>query len=147
MLTLRLSYEIFAISQGKNEGWSWFFACWQMLKFFSNWYHHFRCVWLGMFKLPKITSLLFLCNMLRKEWVMQLIFYMTISMKACYELILRFFDGYGRAFPKFPKKQVSNVFTIPLKKLEMKLTFLMQINIKHFQSTQSNKFAISLQYL
>ena len=21
-------YNIFAISQGKHEGWSWFFACW-----------------------------------------------------------------------------------------------------------------------
>ena len=130
-------------------------------------------------KLPKITSLLFLYNMFRKKWVMQLIFYMQISMKACYKLIQRFFDGYGQAFPKFPKKQVCNVFTISLKKLEMKLTFLMQINIKvsnswfqhcghqsclqfdrhdhvkdmvmgmfkHSQSTQSNKFAMSLQYL
>ena len=25
----------------------------------SNWYYHFRCVWPGMPKLPKITSLLF----------------------------------------------------------------------------------------
>ena len=123
-------YNIFAISQGKHEGWSWFFACWQMLKVFSNWYYHFRCVWPGMSKLPKITSLLFLYNMLRKKWVMQLIFYMQISMKACYKLILRFFDGYGQAFPKSPKKQVCNVFTISLKKLEIKLTFLMQINIK-----------------
>ena len=97
--------NIFAISQRKHEAWS-------------------------MSKLPKITSLLFLYNMLRKEWVMQLIFYMQISMKACYKLILRFFDGYGQAFPKFPKKQICNVFTISLKKLEMKLTFLMQIDIK-----------------
>ena len=77
-------------------------------------YFIFLCVWPSMPKLPKITSLLFLCNMLRKKWVMQ-IFYMQISMKACYKLILRFFDGYGRAFPKFPKKQVCNVFTISLK--------------------------------
>ena len=27
--------NIFALSQGKHEGWSWFFACWQMLKFFQ----------------------------------------------------------------------------------------------------------------
>ena len=51
-------------------------------------------------------------------------------MKACFKLILIIFDGYGQTFPKFPKKQVCNVFTISLKKLEMKLTFLMQINIK-----------------
>ena len=30
-------YNIFAISQGKPEGWSWFFVCWQMLKVFPNW--------------------------------------------------------------------------------------------------------------
>ena len=93
-----------------------------MLKVFSNWYYHFRCVWPGMSKLPKMTSLLFL-YMLKKKWVMQLIFYMQISMKTCYKLILRFFYGYGQAFSKFPKKQ-------SLKELEMKLTFLMQINIK-----------------
>ena len=28
-------YNIFAISQGKHEGWSWFFAYWQMLKVFQ----------------------------------------------------------------------------------------------------------------
>ena len=87
-------------------------------------------VWLGISKLPKITSLLLLYNMLRMKLVMQLIFSMQISMKTCAKLILRFFDGYGQAFPKFPKTQVCNVFTIPLKKLEMKVTFLMQINIK-----------------
>ena len=57
-------------------------------------------------------------------------FYMQISMKACYKLMLRFFHEYGQAFPKFTKKQVCNVFAISLKQLEMKLTFLMQINIK-----------------
>ena len=123
-------YNIFAISQGKHEEWSWFFACWQMLKVFSNWYYRFRFVWPGMPKLPKITSLLFLYNMLTKKWVIQLIFYMQISTKTCYKLILRFFDGCGKVFPKFPKKQICNVFKISLKKLEINLTFLMQINIK-----------------
>ena len=124
------AYNIFAISQGKYEGWSWFFTCWQMLKIFSNRYYLFRCVWLGMSRLPKITTLLFLYNMLRKKWVMQLIFYMQISMKACCKLILIYFDGHAQAFPKFPKKQVCNVFLISLKKLGMKLTFLIKINIK-----------------
>ena len=45
-------------------------------------------VWPGMPKLPKITSLLFLCNILRKKWVMKLISCMPTSMKACYKLIL-----------------------------------------------------------
>ena len=30
-------YNILAISQGKHEEWSWFLACWQMLKVSSNW--------------------------------------------------------------------------------------------------------------
>ena len=33
----------------------------------SKCYYHFRCVWPGIPKLPKITSLLFLCNILRKN--------------------------------------------------------------------------------
>ena len=37
-------YNIFAISQWKHEGWSWFFAWWWMLNVFWNWYYHFRCV-------------------------------------------------------------------------------------------------------
>ena len=108
-------YNIFAISQWKHEGRSWFFACWQMLNIFSNWCYHFSCVWLGTSKLPKITSLLLLYNMLRMKLVMQLIFYMQISMKTCAKLVLRFFDGYGQAFPKFPEKQVCYFFTISLK--------------------------------
>ena len=123
-------YNIFAISQGKHEWWSWFFGCWQMLKVFSNWHYRFRFVWPGMLKLPKITSLLFLHNILRKKWVIQLIFYMQISTKTCYKLILRFFHGHSQAFPKFPKKKVCNVFTISVKKLEISLTFSMQIKIK-----------------
>ena len=123
-------YDIFAISQGKHEWWSWFFGCWQMLKVFSNWHYRFRFVWPGMLKLPKITSLLFLHNILRKKWVIQLIFYMEISTKTCYKLIPRFFHGHSQAFPKFPKKKVCNIFTISVKKLEISLTFSMQIKIK-----------------
>ena len=105
-----------------------------MLKVFSNWHYQIdtllngggffnRCVWPGMSKLPKITSLLFLYNILRKKWVMQLIFYMQISMTACYKLILRFFDGYGQAFPKFPKMNICNVFTISLKNVRDEVDF------------------------
>ena len=139
-------YNIFAISQGKHEGWSWFFACWQMLKVFSNWYYHFRCVWPGMSKLPKITSLLFLYNMLRKKWVMQLIFYMQISMKACYKLILRFFDGYGQAFPKFPKYQICNAFTISLKKVRNEVDFFDVDKHQSFLPVDFNTLGIKFFY-
>ena len=43
---------------------------------------------------------------------MQLVFYLLISMKSCYNLKLRFFDGYGQTFPKFPKQHIA----MPLKK-------------------------------
>ena len=92
-------YNIFGISQGKHEGWRWLFACWMFL--------------------PNDTSILGVCSQacpnylkqqvwylpatLRKKWVTQLIFYMQISMKTCYNLTLRFFDGYDQAFPKFSK--------------------------------------------
>ena len=88
------------------------FCCWQMLKVFSNWYYHFRCVWPGMSKLPKITSLLFLYNMLRKKWVMQLMFYMQISMKSCCRLILRFFEG--STIPEVPiEASLQCLYNIP----------------------------------
>ena len=44
----------------------------------------------GIPKLPKITSLGLLCNILKKKWVMKLVLCMQISMKAWYKLILWF---------------------------------------------------------
>ena len=46
-----------------------------------------------MTKLPKITGLLFLCNILREKWVMKSIFCMQVSMKVSYKLILWFLMG------------------------------------------------------
>ena len=43
-----------------------------------------------MSKLPKITSLLFPCNILRRNWVMKLICCMQIRMKVSDKLILQF---------------------------------------------------------
>ena len=48
---------------------------------------------------------------------------MQISKKTGYKLILRFFDGYGQAFPKFPKYQICNAFTISLKKVRNEVDF------------------------
>ena len=97
----------------KRKKWSWFFACRKTSKISSNWYYHFRCVWPGMPKLPKITIFLFRSNTLRKKWVMKLIFYMQIRMKFTYNLIL----------------------------------WLLMGMIKHSQSSENRKFAMSLQYL
>ena len=55
-------------------------------------------------KLPKITSLLFLCNILRKKWVMKLIFFLVqINIKACYKLIQWIWQGWS-SIPKVNKK-------------------------------------------
>ena len=62
--------NIFAISRGKCEGWSCFFASRATSKTLSNWHYHFRCVWPGMSKITIMASFLFLCNILRKKWVM-----------------------------------------------------------------------------
>ena len=43
------------------------------IKVFSDWYCHFRFVWLGMPQLPKITTFLLLCNIVWKKWVMKLV--------------------------------------------------------------------------
>ena len=53
-------WNIFAIFHRKHEGWSWYLCCRIMSKVSSDWYCHFRCVWPGMPKLPKITSLQYL---------------------------------------------------------------------------------------
>ena len=79
-------YNIFVISQGKCEGWTWSFAYRLTSKVSLNCFYHFRCVCPSMLKLPKITSLLFLCNILRKNWVLKLIFCMQSFLKIIWTL-------------------------------------------------------------
>ena len=119
-------YNIFAISQGKHEGWSWFFACWQMLKFFSNWYYHFRCVWPGMPKLLKITSLLFLYYMLRNMLSDAVEFLHADKDESLLQIDTKMFWWVWSSFPKVPKiSSLECLYNIPKKKLQMKLTFIM----------------------
>ena len=117
-------------------------------------------------KSPKITSLLFLCNIWKNKWVMVLIFCMQKSMKASNW----YSDFWWSSFRKVPKiATLPCLCSISKKKLKLKSIFCMQINlkfptswfqqfrhqscykvivlllvvvIKHSQSTQSNKFAI-----
>ena len=100
--------NIFAISQKENVKDEVDFLPQINVKGFFKVIQSFKvCVWPGMPKLLKITSLLF-CNILRKKCMMKLFFCMQISMrKVSCKLILWF-----------------------LRKLEMKLIFCMQINIK-----------------
>ena len=103
---------------------------------------HFRCVWPGMPKLPKITILLFLCNIFRIKWVMMLVFCMQISIKTCYKLIPWFWWRWS-SIPKIASLQC--IYNISKKKLEMKLIFCMQINIGFLQ-VDSNTFGIKVSY-
>ena len=121
------------ISQGKCEGWTWSFAYRLTSKVSSNCYY-FRCVCPGMLKLPKITSLIFLCNILRKNWVMKLIFCMQVSMKACHKLIVWRWSR----IPKVPKiASLQYLYSISKKNLKLNLIFCLQsfqkLLFQHFE--------------
>ena len=70
-----------------------FFASRWISKTYSNWYYRFQCVCQGMSKFPKKVSLQCFCYILKRKWVMRLIFCMQISMKVSYKLILWFLMG------------------------------------------------------
>ena len=118
------------MSQGKREGWNRFFACRQISKVSSNWYFYFRCVWQGMSRLPEITSLLFLWNILRKNGMMKLIFCMQISLKGSYKLILWFL----RVMLKHSQNSQSSNFKMSLQYLKKEVRdefdFCLQISVK-----------------
>ena len=113
--------------------------------------------------------MLFLCSILRKDWMMKLMFCMQVSMEPYYKLILWFWWRWS-SIPKVTKIASSKcLYNISIKKLEMKFDFLhadkhqsgLQVDfntldtnvsykmilllsismMKHSQSTQSNKFA------
>ena len=102
-----------------------------MSKASSNSCHHFRCVWPGMLKLPKVTRLLFLCNILRKNWARKLIYCMPISMKALY---MKAFTMISMGMIKHSQSFQNSKFAMPLrylkKNLEINLIFCKQITIK-----------------
>ena len=90
---------------------------------------------------------------------MKVISCMQISMETCYKLIVWFSWGWTN-IPKVSKiARMHWLYNISKKELEMKLSFacikvcykvilsLLIGMIKHTQNTQSNKFAISLQYI
>ena len=67
-------------------------------------------------------------------------------MKACYKLILRFFDGYGQAFPKFPKKASSQcLYNIP-KKVTDEVDFFDADKHQSFLTVDFNTLGIKVFY-
>ena len=115
------SLHFLTISLGKREVWT--------SKASTNWYYQFRCMWPGMPKLPQITSLIFLCNILIRKWVMKLIFLHADK-----------YESYGQIdtiilmemvkHPQSTQTGLQYVSNISKKKLEMKLIFCMQVRIK-----------------
>ena len=106
-------------------------------------------------KLPKITSLLFLCNIWKKKVSHEVDFLHADKHKSLPQIDTMIFK-----VPKIASLQC--LYNISKNKLEMKLLFCMQISIKvsyklilslligmikHSQSTQNNRFVIYLQYL
>ena len=114
-------YNILIISHGKCEGWTWSFACRLTSKVSSSCYYHFRCVCPGMLKLLPQKSLLFLFNILKKKWVMKLIFCMQVSMEVCYKLIVW---GWSR-IPKVSKiASLQCLYSISKKEVKAEVDFL-----------------------
>ena len=95
------------------------------IKVSSNWYYHFRCVWPNMPKLPKITSLLFLCNILRKKWAMKVVFCLYM-----HEGFLQIDTMTLMGIFKHPQSSKNSKFGMFLQYLKLTLIFWMQINTK-----------------
>ena len=73
-------------------------------------------------------------------------FYLQISKKASYKLILRIFDWYGEAFAKLPKYQVCNAFTISLKKVRNEVDFFDVDKHQSFLPVDFNTLGIKFFY-
>ena len=116
--------NIFAISQGKHEGWSWFFDCWQMLKLFANRYNRFRFVRPGMPKLLKTTSLLFLYNILKKKEVSDTVdFLHADKQENRLQIDTKIFWWVWSSIPKVPKKAILKCLYNISKKFRDKFDF------------------------
>ena len=93
------------------------------------------CVCPGILKLPP-KILLFLCTILRKNWIIKLIFCMQVSMKVCYNLIVM---GWSR-ISKIPIiTSLQCLYSISKKKLKLKLNFYMHNFLKFYFNTLSIK--------
>ena len=89
----------------------------QIKKFATSFILWFWCVWPGILKVPKITSLQYLSNITRTRWGINLIFCMNINIKAFYKLRTSFWKLWP-GIPKLPKKQAWNIFAISRKRRE-----------------------------
>ena len=84
----------------------------------------------GMPKLLKITSLIFLCNNLRKKWGIKMVFCMQLIMNVSYKLMLWFL----MRMVKHSQSSQSSKFPMSLqylkKEVRYEVAFWMQIHVK-----------------
>ena len=96
------------------------FLCRWASKFSINWCYHFWWVWPGMPKALKLTSMQYLYNISRKNWMMKLMFGIIINMKVFRKRILLFLMGLAR-HPHSTWASLQCLCDILRKKLGMKL--------------------------
>ena len=111
-------------------------------------------------KLPKITSLLFLCNIFGKKSFLK-VYFNTLDIKVSYKVDIIIINGHDQAFSNYSKYQVCNIFTYLIKEVKnggnfwhadkcqssykLLLSFLIRV-ARHIQNNWNRKFVIFLQY-
>ena len=104
------------ISQRRSEWWILFLACTETSKFSTSWYYYFGCLYPDMPKVPKIRSLHIYAISPEKHG-----FDVVLLPADKYKSFLQgdiFFDVCNQACPKYPKRQVCNIFAISQGKQE-----------------------------
>ena len=106
-----------------------FFASRWTSKFPSNWYYHFRYMWLDIMKLPKITRLVFLSiSWIRSEWWSWFLHADNyVNLIQIHAMVLM---GMAKHYQSSQNSKFAMFLQYLKKKFEMKLIFCMQIHIK-----------------
>ena len=150
-----------------------FFACRYTSKVSSNWYYHFRCMWPGMPKLPKINKFVLSLQYLKREVSDEVDILHTDKHESFW--YKDFWWGWSNIPQSFQNSKFAMSLEYLKKEVRDKVDFLhvekhqscLQVDfnilgikvsykavlsllmgiMKHSLSTQSNKFTLSLQYL
>ena len=124
-------YNIFAISQAKRKGWSWFFRADIFQTFLQGDTVIFDVCGQTCPNYPQ-KRLIFLCNILREKWMMKMTFCMQVSMKTYYKLILWFWWRW----PSISKRSQNSKFTMSVQYLKKgdgdEVSIIHLDNLRHF---------------
>ena len=94
-----------------------------------------------MLKLTKITSLLFLCNILSKKWAIKLIFCILICMKVSYKLKLWFLMGMVKHSWCSQNSKFTCLYNISKKEIRDEVDFLHTDKYQSFLQVDFNTWA------